>query len=106
MPEPVRGGPALCGRPEATVLLPVGHDHRVVHLARLEGLRVPAEELGVELLRLLRVTRVVVVPDEGSKCGLHRCAHTRLLGFEFDGYRTPAVSDRRQEALTKPSSSS
>src|SRR6185369_8960651 len=69
------GSPALRGRDPAVPLV-ADLDDRVLHLAR-PGFGLPAEELGVEALRLLGVGRVVLVPDERSDLRLDVSAQDR-----------------------------
>src|SRR5262245_28061917 len=76
--EPVRGCTPL-GLAEPAVLRALRRDHRVVHLARLPHLDVPAEQLRVEALRRLEVGRAEVVPDEATDRSLHLRRHTYLL---------------------------
>jgi hypothetical protein len=47
-----------------TVRLAAGRDHGVVELTGLEHLGLPAEQLRVEALRLVRIGRDLLVPDE------------------------------------------
>src|SRR5919204_3020137 len=69
---------------EAAVSLSARRDHRVIHLAGLEHLRIPAEQLRVEVLRLLGVRRNLFVPDElaDRRCGSAHLFHL-LVGVTF-----------------------
>src|SRR5207302_7680974 len=74
MTEPVRRRRSLHRLAEAAVALAAGRDHRVIGLSGLEHLRAPAEELRVEVLRLLGLGRDLFVPDELADRGCD-CAH-------------------------------
>jgi hypothetical protein len=82
--EPVRRRCSLHRLAEAAVALSARRDHRVVGLAGLEDLCLPAEQLRVEVLRLLGIGRNLLVPYEFSdrRCG---CAHVHdlLVGIAF-----------------------
>src|SRR5688500_11453510 len=78
--DPVRD-PVVFERPEAAVLNAVRPDHRIVDLAGLPGLDLPAEELRIEAHRPLYVGRQEVMPDELPDLSLHACAH--WISFPF-----------------------
>src|SRR5439155_26392377 len=72
-----RAARLLAGK-EASVASPIHVDHRVVDLAGLEDFGLPAEQLPVELLRLLDVRRHELVPSDAADEGLDS-AHPNLL---------------------------